>query len=339
MADNLTAPASGSVLATDEIAGVHYPRTKLSIGADGVAVDVSAAAPLPVGVVGTVPVSGTFYQATQPVSAASLPLPAGAATSAKQDAIVAAISGATYYPGTQPVSGTVGVSGSVAVTGTFWQATQPISAAALPLPTGAATETTLAALNTKTPALGQAVAASSQPVVIASDQTPLTAGGLTAVVTATFNRPANTTAYASGQLVANSTTAGSVVPLSLAAARINAGTGAIRRVRLSTNKTGLAGNEVFRVHLFKTSPTVANGDNGAFSVNGVAAVHLGIFDITLDRVFNDGAKGVAAPIVGSEILFDAGTGTQNIFALIEARGAYTPASGETFVLALEVMRD
>lgn len=35
------------------------------------------------------------------------------------------------------------VQGNVAVTGTFWQATQPISAASLPLPTGAATETTL----------------------------------------------------------------------------------------------------------------------------------------------------------------------------------------------------
>ena len=38
--------------------------------------------------------------------------------------------------------------GSVAVTGTFWQATQPVSAAALPLPSGAATETTLSAVNT-----------------------------------------------------------------------------------------------------------------------------------------------------------------------------------------------
>lgn len=37
-----------------------------------------------VGIVGTVPVSGTFFQATQPVSAASLPLPTGAATAAAQ---------------------------------------------------------------------------------------------------------------------------------------------------------------------------------------------------------------------------------------------------------------
>ena len=47
----------------------------------------------------------------------------------------------------------------------------PVSATSLPLPTGAATETTLAAINTKTPALGQANNAGSQPVVISSQQT------------------------------------------------------------------------------------------------------------------------------------------------------------------------
>lgn len=41
--------------------------------------------------------------------------------------------------GSLTVDGTVGVSGSVAVTGTFWQATQPVSLASQPLPTGAAT--------------------------------------------------------------------------------------------------------------------------------------------------------------------------------------------------------
>lgn len=36
------------------------------------------------------------------------------------------------FPETQPVSGTVGVSGSVAVTGTFYQGTQPVSIASMP---------------------------------------------------------------------------------------------------------------------------------------------------------------------------------------------------------------
>jgi len=97
MADNITAPASGGVFATDEIAGVHYPRTKISIGADGSAADVSAANPMPITAPGALAVTGTFYPETQLVSgavtitAASLPLPADAATAAKQDEATAAI--------------------------------------------------------------------------------------------------------------------------------------------------------------------------------------------------------------------------------------------------------
>ena len=53
------------------------------------------------------------------------------------------------------------------------QSAVPVSAASLPLPTGAATETTLAAINTKLPALGQAAMAASQPVVIANNQSVL----------------------------------------------------------------------------------------------------------------------------------------------------------------------
>jgi len=75
---------------------------------------------------------------------------------------------------TQPVSGPLTDAQlratAVPVSGTFWPGTQPVSAASLPLPTGAATETTLASINTKTPALGQAAMAASQPVVIASNQ-------------------------------------------------------------------------------------------------------------------------------------------------------------------------
>lgn len=67
MADNVTADpgTGGATFATDDIAGVHYPRSKVVWGVDGVATDVSAADPLP-------------------VTAASLPLPSGAATAANQ---------------------------------------------------------------------------------------------------------------------------------------------------------------------------------------------------------------------------------------------------------------
>jgi len=54
MADNVTANpgAGGPVFATDDIGGVNYPRSKVVFGVDGTATDVSAAAPLPVTVLG-----------------------------------------------------------------------------------------------------------------------------------------------------------------------------------------------------------------------------------------------------------------------------------------------
>lgn len=201
---------------TDEVSISNFPATNSCTQSGSWAVDVS-------NFPASQAVTGTFWQATQPVSgsvsisgtaaisAISLPLPAGAATAAKQPAFgtagfaspdVITVQGVTSmtplktdgsgvtqpisgtvsvdnfpeggtevsvsnFPATQPVSGTfwqatqpvslaaapplvassavighvvVDSAPSTAVTGTFWQATQPISAASLPLPTGAAQE-------------------------------------------------------------------------------------------------------------------------------------------------------------------------------------------------------
>jgi hypothetical protein len=108
---------------------------------------------VPVSVGGSVAVTGTFWQATQPVSiaatvaisASSLPLPTDAATETKQNAANLKLDGILAALGNP-----------LAVTGTFWQATQPVSVSALPLPTGAATaakqdtgNTSLAAIDAK----------------------------------------------------------------------------------------------------------------------------------------------------------------------------------------------
>ncbi|PKP99605.1 MAG: hypothetical protein CVT74_07435 [Alphaproteobacteria bacterium HGW-Alphaproteobacteria-13] len=99
-----------------------------------------------------VPVSGPLTDAqlrasAVPVSAQSLPLPTGAASDAKLDALIEAIGEADYYPATQPVS----IADPVAVTGPLTDAqlraaAVPVSAASLPLPTGAATNAKLDAL-------------------------------------------------------------------------------------------------------------------------------------------------------------------------------------------------
>lgn len=88
-----------------------------------------------------------------------------------------------------------------------------------------------------------------------------------------FNRPANTTAYASGQLVANDTVAANVVPVQIGGGVCRAGgdVGATRGIRLEKSGTSIA-NASFRVHLFRQAPTMTNGDGGVYlPANGRAS--------------------------------------------------------------------
>lgn len=110
-----------------------------------------------VGISGTVPVSGTFWPATQPVSALSLPLPSGAAQDGtdgtgitaptggsgirgwlsgiyqKLSAALAVSQSGTWTTGrtwnlaSSTDTVTAAISGTVPVSGTFWQTTQPVN--------------------------------------------------------------------------------------------------------------------------------------------------------------------------------------------------------------------
>lgn len=201
MADNiqLDSGTGGDVLAADDIGGTKHQRVKIQHGADGAATDVSSASPLPVDGSGV----------TQPVSAASLPLPSGAATAANQstaNTALAAIQTAVELLDNM-ISGSEGqvdVVTSALPTGAATEATlggvntrlgevsatptantalarlktigdtlsslltelqakadlaetQPVSAASLPLPTGAATEASLSNVDTNTADLPNAI--------------------------------------------------------------------------------------------------------------------------------------------------------------------------------------
>jgi hypothetical protein len=161
------------------------------------------------------------------------------------------------------------------------------------------------------------------------------ASGFGAVSSASFSRPADTTAYASGDLVGNSTTAGSVTPVNLLnAVKEAGGVSRVERIRLSKSGTSIT-NTSFRVHLYSAAPTVTNGDNGAFV--STLSGYIGSYDVTMDRTYSDGAIGIGTPLAlyGAPVFTVAGT---TLYALIEARAAYTPASGETFTVTAELYR-
>ena len=302
MADNIqVTQGTGTVMATDDITGVQYPRVKISWGVDGSAVDASATNPLPVVV-------------TQATAASLNATVVGTGTFAVQ----AAQSG-TWNIGN--VSGTIS------------------------LPTGAATESTLSGMSGKLPAtLGQKTMANSMSVAVASDQ-----GNLAVIsnnsevrISANFTRPADTTAYAAGDLVANSTTSGSVVPLSFTNVVRTAGDCVrIERVRIEKSGTSLT-NASFRFHLFEASPTPTVGDNGVFNNAGALATnnvlnHAGSFPVTMTWSGSDGAMGIGVPTTGAGATASPTSGT-TLYGLLEVTAAYTPASGETFYVVLEGYR-
>jgi hypothetical protein len=202
-----------------------------SNGAGALKVDGSAVTQ-PVSISGSVPVTGTFWQATQPVSVASLPLPSGAAT---ETTLAAASAKLPATLGQKVMASSMAVTiasdqSAVPVSGTFWQATQPVSgtvtanqggtwnitniSGTVSLPTGAATSalqttgnTSLSSIDGKLGSLGQKAMTGSAPVVLASDQSAVptkaavnangsgSAAAATVSTVATLSAPANAVGF------------------------------------------------------------------------------------------------------------------------------------------------
>lgn len=149
MADNVTASAGtadGAVFATDQRVAdsVHFPLTKLVWGPLDTFTLVDTGA-------GGVPIQDGGNSLT--VDAASLPLPTGASTAAKQPAL------GTAGTASADVITVQGIAAMTALKVDGSAVTQPVSAASLPLPTGASTAA-------KQPALGTAGSASADVITV-----------------------------------------------------------------------------------------------------------------------------------------------------------------------------
>jgi hypothetical protein len=146
MGDFITAPAIGTRLAVDRIAGVDFPISKLAFGAEDTAVQVSEANPVPSH-------DAAVLAAIEALFPGTGTLPAGAATDAKLELIRALLAGpltvglptGAATSAKQDAASTLLTAIATALAGTL-----AVSANALPLPAGAATQATLASLLAKT---------------------------------------------------------------------------------------------------------------------------------------------------------------------------------------------
>lgn len=123
--DSLTLPATGFKVGVKKVGDISVERVLVVYADADDVIDVSEDTPLPV--------TGVFWQTTQPVSVSSLPLPSGAATAAKQDTLLSAL-GTPLQAG-----GFIGNTAFGAVQSGAWTVSV----------TGVSTETTLAAVLAK----------------------------------------------------------------------------------------------------------------------------------------------------------------------------------------------
>lgn len=153
-----------------------------------------------------------------------------------------------------------------------------------------------------------------------------------ATASASFTRPNDTTAYAANDLVANSTTAGSVTPMTFQLPNFNGQGFRITACKIAKSGT-TATNGNFHLRLYTTSPTCANGDNGAWSTNQVAT-YIGKVDPAIVEAFTDGCAVVDTSLTTTTLHMVIPSGV--LYGLLVADAAYTPAANEVFTVTLIV---
>ena len=169
----------------------------------------------------------------------------------------------------------------------------------------------------------------------------LVVSGKTTRVTATMTRPANTTQYAAGDQVSDSTSAPTAITFA-DVATVNGGSGLIVDAVCIDSAYVAAALPNLRLYLFSGSPT-PNNDNAAWAASDAnALVLIGKIEFSAWEVSNAGAgaAGNCASFQRSiNLPFKCGSTVNDIYGLLVERGTYTPVSGESWTINLGILQD
>lgn len=168
-----------------------------------------------------------------------------------------------------------------------------------------------------------------------ADANPLPVKGNFAVVSGEFIRPSDTTAYAVGDVVGNSTSA--AVPLTISGcARANGGTGFIVGAELVTDLKSITPS--FRVHIFSEAPTQSNDNAAHRGLYADVGKRINRFVLGPMSTPQDAANSTmsAAWDGNLRIPFKCAANSTSLLFIFETLTAFTPASGQKFTLILHI---
>ena len=170
------------------------------------------------------------------------------------------------------------------------------------------------------------------PVPVSDNSSSLTVDGKAYRSVVTITRPSNTTAYTAGDVVGDTT--GSAI-ISLTSAGPSGGFVILQSVSLVFSDASVpSGMGAFRLHLYSASPT-AIADNAAFDLlSAERANYMGYVDIPTPQDFG---SSLYAQVDYPGRLIKLGTASTTLFAELETRGAYTPASASTVQVRVNLL--
>lgn len=157
-------------------------------------------------------------------------------------------------------------------------------------------------------------------------------------VTATVTRPANVTAYAANQALADSTTAPTVGGFALTgSAAHQAGSGVISDLVVvdSNDPATLLQGELW---IFDSAVAAVN-DGASFSLSDADAVKLvAVVPFTLASTMAGSGNNSYAHVQNLAIGFTTAGGAADLRFLVKVKGAYTPASGEALTVRAKILQ-
>lgn len=170
------------------------------------------------------------------------------------------------------------------------------------------------------------------PVPVSDNSSSLTVDGKAYRSVVTITRPSNTTAYTAGDVVGDTT--GSAI-ISLTSAGPSGGFVILQSVSLVFSDASVpSGMGAFRLHLYSASPT-AIADNAAFDLlSAERANYMGYVDIPTPQDFG---SSLYAQVDYPGRLIKLATASTTLFAELETRGAYTPASASTVQVRVNLL--
>lgn len=158
-------------------------------------------------------------------------------------------------------------------------------------------------------------------------------------IDASYTRPADTTAYEAGDVLANSTSAATI--LTLAGMARDAGGGGVIQNAVMIDSVAAATKPWVELYLFDTAPAMQN-DNAAWAPSDAELERcLGVlvFDGTATNAFKTTSNGGLVATGAVSLSYQCLAGSTSLFAIAVLRNAYTPAMGEKFNFRLSVILD